>query len=501
MLDTPDTRKSLTAQLREFFYAEEVPYGLALLRITLPLLLLLTIVTRWPYAREMYSADGATAHLTQGYELGDVLPEFPGAVAVGLLTLLVVTLLMSAAGWYTRFSLLVSAVLYTYFTLIDAVGTMTKYSVIATHLMLILACSSCGSILSIDAWRRKRTDGATPPEPAPLWPRRLVQLLVGIVYLGAAVTKMQSPTFFTGDQMVSSMLTNLNYGHGLGEYLSLYPAISIISAYITIIWETLFLFIAWRGRSRVCMLALGVLFHAMTFFLLGLIVFPIMFCLLYFTFFSQQEYEGFGHRVQRLFGSPLSAVARLGNAAAARVTGLPLPSAAAYGLIALAAVMLGIEVEHRLDPYGLRRPEGRHVLQPLPQETAHRMLTEDKQLREKDKFFAFDIGTTVLGGALANRRESFVVGEDLIAQCILNPPHEDMWVECNLHDASGQIIDLSSACVPRETVRSTFTFELDDRLPAGHYYLSLKSRGQQIARRDFELRPTGGQRVTAPVGN
>ena len=45
--------------IRRFFYKLEVPYGLALMRMTLPIALLIAMGYRWPFSRELFSSDGA----------------------------------------------------------------------------------------------------------------------------------------------------------------------------------------------------------------------------------------------------------------------------------------------------------------------------------------------------------------------------------------------------------------------------------------------------------
>ena len=43
-------RRGLRGSVREFFLAEEVPYGLALCRMVLPPILLYVVLRRWPHA-------------------------------------------------------------------------------------------------------------------------------------------------------------------------------------------------------------------------------------------------------------------------------------------------------------------------------------------------------------------------------------------------------------------------------------------------------------------
>src|SRR5690606_12993858 len=131
---------------------EETPYGMAMVRILLPLVLLWTVICRWAHTRELYSTDGAPAPLALAYGYIDWLPEFSGGTMVALHTLLAIALVTGAIGWCTRASMIVSTILYTYINLLDSLSTMTKYSVIASHMLLILSLSPCGLVWSVDSW-------------------------------------------------------------------------------------------------------------------------------------------------------------------------------------------------------------------------------------------------------------------------------------------------------------------------------------------------------------
>ena len=74
--------ESLAKRTERFFFEEEVPYGLALVRISLPLALLTMVLARWSAARELFSSEGATAPLAVGYGYLTFLPEFSGSVTV-----------------------------------------------------------------------------------------------------------------------------------------------------------------------------------------------------------------------------------------------------------------------------------------------------------------------------------------------------------------------------------------------------------------------------------
>ena len=56
-------KNDLRGRFGRFFYEREVPFGLALFRVFLPLSVLIPMVPRWFRARELYSADGAPASI------------------------------------------------------------------------------------------------------------------------------------------------------------------------------------------------------------------------------------------------------------------------------------------------------------------------------------------------------------------------------------------------------------------------------------------------------
>ena len=487
-----------------FFFALEVPYGLALIRVFFPIVLMGMVLPRWYVVREIFSADGAPAQLSGGYGLGNMLPEFSGSIAVALYAILIFTLLSASVGWCTRISLIISTVLFTYFTLLDYVSTMTKYTVMATHILFLLSISPCGSLWSVDAWLAGRTRRNWPGEPSveyqrfPAWPRRLMQLFVGAVYFGAAITKIHTPVFFTGDMMQYWMQTHINFKHPIGEYLSLYPIMLVAFAYITVVWEMTFIFMAWKGSWRLIILPVGVLFHFMTTLTLGLLLFPMVCYCTYLAFFDEDDLQQAAKWFRRSVRSRawlkkvVLRLTSLRDRLGTPVGWIPSARAAFVFSMALFAVA-NVEVEHWLDLYGERRPEGRHSLQAMDTAEVQKLLAPTETLRTVDKFFAIDIGTVLVGDRLANRRTEFRHGETMIAQCNLTPPHEDMFIECQVQDADNRIIDRFGTVATREMFRANFNYRLGDAMPAGEYALVIETAGQSVMQKKFRVLPRHGQ--------
>ncbi|NQV27440.1 MAG: HTTM domain-containing protein [Rhodopirellula sp.] len=494
--NAPEAKRN---SLADFFFAEEVPYGMAAVRILLPLVLLLVMAPRWFHARELFSLDGAVAPLADNYGYFDFLPIPSGPMAVALATLLVLTLVTSSLGWCTRISLCISLVLYTYLNLLDCLSTLTKYSAIAAHGLLILSLSNCGAVWSVDSFlkRRARQRSGTAdsllqePQRFAVWPRRLMQLMIGVVYLGAAFTKMHTPAFFSSDQMLHWLLTNVNNSNPVGEYLSFYPATLVVSAYITVLWEVLFIFIAWRGWSRILMIGLGIAFHLGTTFLLGLYIFPLVCFSIYASFIYEEDINWLAAFFKRLEERGNSLFARIRSAFESLGQAIPTVTPRQASLVFAAVVLLvtfgGVGVEYQLDPLGSRRAEGAWQLQELDPAVIVPMLRRSERIRESDKYLSFSIGSDMLGDVLMDRKEVFRHGDPIVAQCTLNPPHEDMWIECNLHDVDGHIIDRVGQVADRSMLRVSYAFVLPESLLPGQYFLVVRSGGQEITRRAITL--------------
>lgn len=488
MNPSPSLTKKDSA-LKNFFFAEEVPFGAALTRMALPLAAAVPMLMRFPHVRELYSTDGCTVQLFELYGRGAVLPVLPPALAVPLYGAMLFAMLCAVIGLHTRLSLVIAWPLYTYFNLLDGVSTITKYSVISSHMMLLLAVSNCGAVWSVDAWLRKRKakDMSLLPPRSAVWPVRLMQLLFACIYFGAAITKIQTTEFFSGEQMRYWMLSNWNYNNPVGEVMAMWSPILLVSAYLAVIWEIVFAFLVWQPKTRLPVLFLGASFHFMTWLTLGLYIFPAVCLASYFAFVSESDTLWLRQFARRM---RVAAVLHWPIATGARVlTGLPrlVPAPVAWGCLLAVTALGAAELEYRMDVYCTRSEAGLMPLKPMDRVVAETMISSKQRVRQKDKFFNFEIGTSTIGGQLSNRKTEFEFGELMIAQCNMNPPHEDMWVECLLQDDEERVIERFGQFVTREMLRANFTYTFGDRLLPGNYSMVLKNAGKEIYRRDFAL--------------
>jgi hypothetical protein len=484
-------KTSLLGSLEQFFFAQQSPYGLALVRMFILAFALIPMLRRFNRVRELYSTDGAPQQLSQLFGQGNLLPVASASVAAALFGIMIFSMLCSILGFRTRLALFVGTTLYVYFNMLDAVSTMTKYAVISTHIMTILTFSNCGAVWSVDAILRRWKEGvsatAVPPQ-SPVWPARLIQILFCSVYFGAAITKIQTQAFFSGEQMRYWMLSNWNHDNPLGEAFAMWTGLLLACGYATAVWEISFPFLVWRPMGRFIALGVGILFHIGTWLTLGLHIFPLVCISGYLSFLMEEDIVAlrrFVHRLRiptSLLGLPRFAVSRL-------IEMRPASMSASILWVALAAfvAVASAEADYRIDLYGMRNVDGLMPLAQMDPEVARKMISVRRPVREKDKFFSFDIGTLTVGGQLSNRLQQFEFGETIIAQCNLNTPHDDLWVECVVEDDQQRIIDSSGLFVARESLFACFKYEIGNKLVPGEYWMVLKSSGNEVARRPFTL--------------
>jgi hypothetical protein len=487
--------------VRDFFHGVELPHRLALVRICLAFTLLFPMAYRWFYAREIFSNDGAGISLWSIYGYPCPWLEPSGTVAVAINSVVVLALITSGLGWCTRLSLVLAMTGYTYLNLLDILGTLNKSSAIASHLMLLLCFSQCGTVWSIDNWLARRRlirtgmlERLPGPVAAPRWPRRMMQIVLATVYLSAAMTKFQVRAYFTGEHLQTWMLSTIHTPNLLGGYLALHPALVVVCAYVTALWELLFAFLIWKPISRRVMLSLGVFFHVMTCLTLGLFIFPMICLSAYAAFTNDSEFDALRRTAAkwwRWVSLPLAA----GIGSLANLGGRLLPAigpAGSRGVFAAALLCTGVGgvvLEHKLDRYGERRAEGPYALQELDPQDVEELLTPTRRIEPEDKVLSFDVGSVFVAGCLLDRRTTFQQGETVRAQCGLIPPHESTWIQCNLHDSQNRVVDTIGLFLSCDMLRAVFFYNLGDCVKPGEYSLVLKMAGDEIMRRPITVLP------------
>jgi hypothetical protein len=478
--------------MKAFWCALESPRVVAIMRMTLAGILLFDATERWPFIVELYS----TAGLPMPLHAGTVFepPSLSATMAVLLFSLKLFVLLAVLIGWQTRLSLVAAFVLVGWLGLLDYIGSFKKYSVIALHLLFLLSLTNSGGVWSIDRWRNCRRDFA--PSQSPLWPRRLMQILLCSIYLGAVITKVRRRDFATGDLLMFSLLDERWGGGWLGQWLSTQPHLLVLASMTTILFEIAFPLLIWIPPLRRPMILCGILFHVSMAVSMSLAIFtPIMLVLL-LAFVDESDLRWLADRLRRLpgIGHRLESLATPTTRETSPAN-LPSPTGTirhlVLGLIVYAAagatfVGLGYAQQRAVDKYGAFGSSTSEQLVSLDKDDVDYVLSEESP-EFHEYIHRIEIGSRIANFHVFGAHEQFTQGDVVHVLIRLVQEHPPMELKAMLlapdDRASNQfLIPLQ----PAQT-HATIGFRLSNKMKPGRYRIVIQVNGYDAAEQNFEL--------------
>ena len=202
----------------------------------------------------------------------------PGGMAI-LKTAMVLSLLLSTAGFLTSISTKTSFLLVLFYQgLLRSFGHFNHDEMLGVYCLAVLAFTPCGDDFSLDHWLR-RPRKALPPW-AYAYPILLMQLLMAWVYFSSALIKVRvaGMKYLSVDNLpalaIFHSLDNLHDTHfKLAFWLPQVRDYLPFAVALVLLWELLFpLAVFWR-RARWWILGVGIVFHLSTLFVMN-IFFP-----------------------------------------------------------------------------------------------------------------------------------------------------------------------------------------------------------------------------------
>jgi hypothetical protein len=499
-----------------FFFAPEGQRRLALIRILLGAVLFYDAVLHWRYAIELYSRSGPPMPLfvrpvaentetplpadeDRAPKLPRVEPLFPALVpspplAVMAHSLLVFALVAVVLGWRTRMSLIATIVLILWLGPLDLPGTFAKHTVVALHLLALLAFSGCGTVWSIDSLSMARDADRCPLSSAA--PRRLMQILICCIYLGAAITKIKTPSFTNGDLLAFSLLDD-HWGCGRAAlWLSTMPHATLLLSLATILYEIMFPVLIWVPRLRLYMLGLATAVHTAMAGLLNLETFSPMMLVGLLSFVHERDLAAVGRFVRwcsALPGIPnvskaIAPAASEHRSAESRAARPSLSRTTSYLCAAAVFISAGCALQYYGDWYGVF---GRHQLANLDEVPAGDVadMLAQRSPPYEDYFHRINVGTRVGGNQVFGDAGPFKVGQRAYVLAQLIQPHPVMELEGLLIMPDGREAARFSRRVDPAFDYAINGFELTDELPPGTYRILIQAEGFVVADRQFQLMP------------
>ena len=269
-----------------FWFAPFSPKILALFRIGL-CTIVFSEVSRNPLVSSFLSGNEARYFANRFYSsYVSFLPPPPYWLFLAAARLLFVFAFAGLIGLFTRESLLVTAALFFYLFFLNKFFYLNHFYSLGQALFLC-ALMPCAEVWSVDAWR-KRGRAGRPPETVLSWAARLMQVMVSIIYIGSATSKLY-PEWLSGESLKM-----------LYEYRAINPPkiFALIAslpfrwqAWLTIVTEYFLALGLWLPPILLPVLAGGLLFHIYMNSAMGIGQFSFQMFVYYLLFFPYKKKE------------------------------------------------------------------------------------------------------------------------------------------------------------------------------------------------------------------
>jgi len=187
--------------------------------------------------------------------LAGVEPDPRQAVLVVLYGLLLVSSLAFTFGLFTRTAGVIAIALHLLFVTIHPLAHYGWAWMIAPYTLYVVF-SRAGEFVSVDAWRKRRRDGASlPSDSVPAWPMRLLQVHVAAEYFHVGFARIDDPLWLRGEALFEA-LTRALFSRFTLDLDVFMPALMLLS-WAVFLLEPLAAVALWIPRVRtLCALAL-----------------------------------------------------------------------------------------------------------------------------------------------------------------------------------------------------------------------------------------------------
>jgi hypothetical protein len=247
---------------QRFWFSPVPPHSFAVLRILFGglgmagLIGVTPVSMYWPLDSISPLPDHGVAFRAQLFALG-------AGTAAGWVFFVVLLLAFVAmtAGYATEWAVPVCFIGSVFQTFWNHLPLSSAHQVLIA-VLFCLVWADTGSVLSLDAWRRGRRTARdhSVSDAQPVWPLRLIQFQVALIYLNSGLWKLFGPTWRDGSAVHDSL--NLNIFHRFPNAAAPeYEWLLTLGTYATLFWELAFPVLLLHAWTRSAALISGCLLH------------------------------------------------------------------------------------------------------------------------------------------------------------------------------------------------------------------------------------------------
>ncbi|KUI32370.1 hypothetical protein AU195_08965 [Mycobacterium sp. IS-1496] len=274
-------RQSARAWQR-FWFGTEPAHTLGLVRIAFGLLMTAWTLSLYPALDDLFGPSGVvprppTSDFT--WSLFRMLPD-DRAVLIGWIVLLAASLALTV-GWHSRLAAILVFVLLVSFERRNPF-VMNAGDVLLRIEALFVALAPCGAALSLD--QRRRTGSFRNAEVRAVWPIRLMQIQVSVIYVSTVVAKLHGETWQAGTAVAYSLRQRDLLFFTTPSWVTDTLLISNLLSWGTLVIELAIGLMVWNRRWRPWVLAGGVVLHLSIFFSMAIGLFSLAVFVLYLAF-------------------------------------------------------------------------------------------------------------------------------------------------------------------------------------------------------------------------
>lgn len=265
-----------------FWFGEERMYTLGLVRIAFGALMTVWTLMLYPNLDAMFGPKGVLPRSPAPDFTWSVFRSLPedDALLVGWLILLLASIALTV-GWRSRLAAVLVFVLVMSFERRNPF-VMNAGDVLLRIEALFIALAPSGAALSLD--RRRKAGSFWSAEKRRVWPLRLMQIQVSIIYLSTVVAKLDGVTWQEGTAVSYSLRQADLLFFPLPTWITHNLMLSNVLSWGTLVIELAIGLMVWNRRWRPWVLGAGVVLHLSIFVSMAIGLFSLAVFVLYLAF-------------------------------------------------------------------------------------------------------------------------------------------------------------------------------------------------------------------------